>query len=579
MLSLQGPSGRDFSASNRGIWRCVAIVALSLGSTWSSAGVAQPTKAVKKYQSALQQSLAVQGRDHVADLHVVDCLLPGKVRRLANTTYLGSRRPVQTTAADCRIKGGEYTDYDRADYRSALAVWLPSAEAGDAEAQANVGQIFERGLGGEPNYAAALIWYRKAAEKGNTRAQFALGTLYEQGLGVQESQLEAINWYRMAWGIDADNLIFTSAAQRQREEQAAGLQQQIGRQDAQLKVLQAEIDSLEAALQEATDNQASTELKRQTLVDIVSDLTTKQTAQRTELAALESQIQFVASRYDEAQTLQLREPTPAQAPPVMTRDGEQTRFNNVPLGRYYALLIGNAEYEQMEDLQTPLNDIARAGEILRDKYGFTVFTLDDGNNVEMMQAINNLASVLKEEDNLLIFFAGHGSRLARGEGELGYWLPSNAERPPRNTFWVSNEFLTGHLARLSAKRVLVVADSCYAGLLAGEPSLSLMGTDNPQYANPEFLEFKLSKRARLLLSSGGDSPVLDQGRNGHSIFASAFLDALESNTGLLSSPQLYLQVRDRVSSAASARGFVQQPELKSIRAAGHEVGDFFFYPR
>ncbi|MCR9260450.1 MAG: caspase family protein [Pseudomonadaceae bacterium] len=578
MLLLEVLSARDAIATNRSSWRFVAIMVLCLGNFWP-AGAAQPAKAVKKYQSALQQSLAVQGRDHVADLHVVDCLLPGKVRRLANTTYLGPRRPVQTTAADCRIKGGEYTDYDRADYRTALAVWLPSAEAGDAQAQANVGQIFERGLGGEPNYAAALIWYRKAAEQGNTRAQFALGTLFEQGLGVEKNQLEAINWYRLAWGIDADNLIFTSAAQRQREEEAQRLQQQIHRQDAQLNLLREEIDALQVELREATDTQASIELKRQTLQDIVTDLIAKQTAQRTELVALESEIQFVASRQDNAETLQLREPSASPETPVITREGEQTRFNGVPLGRYYALLIGNAEYEQMEDLQTPLNDIARAGEILRDKYGFTVFTLDDGNNVEMMQAINNLASVLKEEDNLLIFFAGHGSRLARGEGELGYWLPSNAERPPRNTFWVSNEFLTGHLARLSAKRVLVVADSCYAGLLAGEPSLSLMGADNPQYANPEFLQFKLSKRARLLLSSGGDSPVLDQGRNGHSIFASAFLDALESNTDLLSSPQLFLQVRDRVRSAALARGFVQQPELKSIRAAGHEVGDFFFYPR
>ncbi|MEM7496294.1 MAG: hypothetical protein AAF471_09415, partial [Myxococcota bacterium] len=95
----------------------------------------------------------------VADLQVVDCLLPGMVRRLGNMQYLSPRRPVRTTAADCRIRGGEYTEYDRADYKTALQVWMPAAEAGDAEAQANVGEIYERGLGGEPNYEAAAIWY------------------------------------------------------------------------------------------------------------------------------------------------------------------------------------------------------------------------------------------------------------------------------------------------------------------------------------------------------------------------------------------------------------------------------------
>src|SRR5690606_35347632 len=96
---------------------------------------------------------------NLAELQVVDCLLPGQVRRLGSSSYVAPRRPVHTTAADCRIRGGEYVEYDRADYRTALNVWMPAAEAGDPEAQANVGEIFERGLGGEPNYEAAAIWY------------------------------------------------------------------------------------------------------------------------------------------------------------------------------------------------------------------------------------------------------------------------------------------------------------------------------------------------------------------------------------------------------------------------------------
>ena len=87
---------------------------------------------------------AMEGYVAVAQLHVVDCLLPSQVRRLGRRTYLTPRRPTRTTAADCAIRGGEYVDYDRADYKTALRVWLPAAESGEAEAQVSVGEIFER---------------------------------------------------------------------------------------------------------------------------------------------------------------------------------------------------------------------------------------------------------------------------------------------------------------------------------------------------------------------------------------------------------------------------------------------------
>src|SRR3954469_5505377 len=96
------------------------------------------------------------------DLEVVDCLLPGQVRNLGNSTYITPRRPVHTTVSDCRIRGGEYVAFDRANLKTALKVWMEAAEAGDVEAQNNVGEIYERGLGTEPNYEAAVIWYQKA---------------------------------------------------------------------------------------------------------------------------------------------------------------------------------------------------------------------------------------------------------------------------------------------------------------------------------------------------------------------------------------------------------------------------------
>lgn len=545
---------------------------------------------------------AMKGYQEVADLYVVDCLLPGQVRRLGNRTYLTPRRPTRTTAADCQIRGGEYVAYDRADYRSALNVWMPAAEAGDAEAQVNVGEIFERGLGGQPNYEAARIWYEKAAEQGNTRAQFNLGTLYEQGLGVAKDQVAALNWYRRAWGIAADDVIFASAAQREQDALRQELQKAVAEKDAQIELLNKRLVELQDKLSQSSQASAEAATEVQMLQGLIDQLRAQRDDSATQLGALPAAAptEVAAASTDTGQDgtsapgagsappapvavtdsgLRTRQPIALEpADSVRQVDAQQRSYGDLSLGRYFALLIGNQNYSAIESLSTPLSDLHRAKQILEERYGFTVFVVEDGDNVAVMKAINDLYEVVGEEDNLLLFYAGHGNRLTTGGAEIGYWLPANAEAPPRNTFWVANEFVTGHLSRIRAKRVLVVADSCYAGLLSTEPSFLLVGDDGPQYGNMEFLKFKLAKRSRLLLSSGGDQPVLDEGGGNHSVFARAFLDELERNDRLLPSPELFLRVRDRVSERAADLAFEQEPEFKTIKAAGHEVGDFFFVP-
>ena len=95
-----------------------------------------------------------------------------------------SAASIKTSAQDCEIRGGEYVSYDRSDYATALKVWLPQAKEGDKVAQTYVGEIYEKGLGVQPDYVLAAEWYRNAAEQGYERAQINLGYLYEKGLGV-----------------------------------------------------------------------------------------------------------------------------------------------------------------------------------------------------------------------------------------------------------------------------------------------------------------------------------------------------------------------------------------------------------
>ena len=508
---------------------------------------------------------ATKGMIKREDLEIVDCLLPGQVRQLGNTSYITPRRPIHTTASDCRIRGGEYVAFDRANLKTALKVWMEAAEAGDAEAQNNVGEIYERGLGTEPNYEAAVIWYQKSAAQNNHRAQFNLGTLYEQGLGVPADKLKALNLYRQSWGLAEDSLIYQSAAREQQQAMMADLQKQLADKDSKLAFLEKQLNEKEAQIAKRPEPQRDPQLVAEvdSLKKWVADLQAERKNSATQIASIS----------------QLRTPTaPTVLQPANTMALSESREAlGMKFGRFYALVIGNQNYRLIDKLQTPLNDAQRAANVLKDKYGFTVQILEDANDVSMLKALNDLNSVLTEDDNLLIYYAGHGEKLQTGKQETGYWLPVNAEPPPQDTYWVPNEQITAHLGRLKAKRVLVVADSCYAGLLSADPSY--MFIDSKVGYTIDYMKFKLPKRSRLLLSSGGNDPVLDIGGGKNSVFARAFLEELEANKGVLAAPELFARIRKRVSEMAANNKFVQMPEFKSIKGAGHEVGDFFLVPK
>jgi hypothetical protein len=176
-------------------------------------------------------------------------------------------------------------------------------------------------------------------------------------------------------------------------------------------------------------------------------------------------------------------------------------------------------------------------------------------------ALNAYRRELTPHDNLLIYYAGHG--WLDKDADQGYWLPVNATRDnPIN--WVSNNAITSEIRAIQAKHIIVVADSCYSGKLARVVQVHL--------GSPNYLRRISQKKARVVLSSGGLEPVLDQGGNGnHSVFASAFIEILSENKGVLDGTTLYSQIRKQVGWNAD-----QTPEYSNIHKAGHDGGDFIF---
>lgn len=236
-------------------------------------------------------------------------------------------------------------------------------------------------------------------------------------------------------------------------------------------------------------------------------------------------------------------------------------YLGMDFGKYSALVIGNNNYKYLPRLKSAKNDAKEVAEVLKSQYGFKVKLLLDANRSDILLALSNLRWNLNKLDNLLIYYAGHG--WMDEEADEGYWLPIDA-RKDNMLAWISNSSITSNLRALKAKHVLIVADSCYSGKLARGVHIV--------NKTPGYLTRLSTKRARCVISSGGLEPVIDTGGDGlHSVFATAFLNALKENNDIMDGAQLFNKLRRPVMLNSD-----QTPEYSDIRKAGHEGGEFLF---
>jgi cell division septation protein DedD len=96
-------------------------------------------------------------------------------------------------AAPSDVKAG-VDRWMRGDYSGAIAQWRPLAEAGNADAQFNLGQAYKLGRGVPADAATAQSWYQKAARQSHEQAQVNVGLLLYNGGRRQE----ALPWIRKA---------------------------------------------------------------------------------------------------------------------------------------------------------------------------------------------------------------------------------------------------------------------------------------------------------------------------------------------------------------------------------------------
>ena len=240
-------------------------------------------------------------------------------------------------------------------------------------------------------------------------------------------------------------------------------------------------------------------------------------------------------------------------------------------GQLYAFLVGVNRYQKYENLETPLRDIYRIGEVLEKKFAARNIYLEDATRREITTELNQLRKVLTRDDSVLIYYAGHG--WLDPDTDEGYWLPRDAD-PDDDTDWVSNNYVLNKLKAFPATNVMHVADSCFSGSIISR-GISIPTANDTKTVLQKYLDTP----TRIAITSGGLKPVLDGGGNGNSLFAAAFAEALEKVNQPITSAEIYLNVRDNVTRKSLALNVDQTPLRGEIIKAGHEGPDFILIPR
>lgn len=236
-------------------------------------------------------------------------------------------------------------------------------------------------------------------------------------------------------------------------------------------------------------------------------------------------------------------------------------------GHYHALLIGVNEYTDpsIDDLRFPVQDVGGLRAVLTSRYTFEasrVTALLNPTRRAIVRALDELRQRVKPDDNVLIFFAGHGrNNTAKTQG---YWLPADAENAYSDG-WLSNSTVKDQLQDFACRHVLVISDACFSGGILqarsggdGSPTRSIVQL----YQDP----------SRKAMTSSNDTPVPD-----NSPFLRYLLDLLTKNeAAYLTSLDLFAGLRKAVTINSSTK---QIPQYGAIPETGDRGGDFIFIRR
>lgn len=229
--------------------------------------------------------------------------------------------------------------------------------------------------------------------------------------------------------------------------------------------------------------------------------------------------------------------------------------------KFYALVFAVNQYadDNIPDLRGPIDDSEKLVGILTASYGFdseNVTFLKNPKRKQILASLDEVRAKLTENDNLLIFFSGHGTW--DESTKMGYWLPSDAFLMGRANY-IKNSEITGFVSDLPTKHTLVIADACFSG--------SIFRTRGLPPEVPPDVEELLAKPSRKAMTAGDLNEVPDDSQ-----FFKYLSKGLSKNSeAYLPSRKLYDELKAQVIKSTN-----NIPQFGDLKNCGDQGGDFVF---
>jgi hypothetical protein len=233
-------------------------------------------------------------------------------------------------------------------------------------------------------------------------------------------------------------------------------------------------------------------------------------------------------------------------------------------GEYYGLIIGIDNYNDpaLMDLDNPITDATLLYSTLIGNYKFNpenVTLLKDPTRADIIKKLDELSYMLTKNDNLLIFYAGHG--FWDSEKETGSWLPADADRFS-SVNWIRNSTIQDYVDDINTRHTLLITDACFAG--------AIFKTRGGFQDAPVAINKLYSMASRKAMTSGTLEEVPDR-----SVFLEYLLKRLlENEKKYLSASELFNSFREAVLNNSP-----NIPQYGVIQDTGDEGGDFIFIKR
>ncbi|WP_294346228.1 caspase family protein [Sphingobacterium sp.] len=225
----------------------------------------------------------------------------------------------------------------------------------------------------------------------------------------------------------------------------------------------------------------------------------------------------------------------------------------------YLFLVGINDYLENDPLYSCVKDCNDLKEILIEKYNFEENKIyevynEKATGFNILNAFRKYRTLLSEEDNLIIYYSGHGEY--EDAEDVGYWVPYDSTNFAQN---ISNRNIIDHLDRIKCKHIFLISDSCFSN------SLLMQG---------RFKKSKIyfEKHSRWALTSAFNE-ARDADSETNTLFCEYILEFLSTADKEFRVSELIEFVKSKYYTNE-----FQTPQGGPLAISGHRGGEFVFYP-